>query len=82
MKKMLTLLAAAMMSVSAASQAAEQSMALVVSTLNNPFFVTLKEGAEAKAKDLATRARAVGCACSQGANALAAIGLSLAKSGE
>lgn len=25
---------------------------LVVSTLNNPFFVTLKEGAEAKAKDL------------------------------
>ncbi len=55
MKKMLTLLAAAMMSVSAASQAAEQSMALVVSTLNNPFFVTLKEGAEAKAKELGYR---------------------------
>ena len=55
MKKMLTLLAAAVMSVSAASQAAEQSMALVVSTLNNPFFVTLKEGAEAKAKALGYR---------------------------
>ena len=30
----------------------QKSLALVVSTLNNPFFVTLKEGAEAKAKEL------------------------------
>lgn len=30
----------------------QKSIALVVSTLNNPFFVTLKEGAEAKAKEL------------------------------
>ena len=30
----------------------QKSLALVVSTLNNPFFVTLKEGAEAKAKKL------------------------------
>ncbi|MFZ5968578.1 MAG: ribose ABC transporter substrate-binding protein RbsB [Bacillota bacterium] len=29
-----------------------QKMGLVISTLNNPFFVTLKEGAEAKAKEL------------------------------
>ena len=52
MNKMLTLIAVAVMSLCAATQAAEQSMALVVSTLNNPFFVTLKEGAEAKAKEL------------------------------
>jgi len=31
---------------------AEDTIGLVLSTLNNPFFVTLKEGAEAKAKDL------------------------------
>ena len=31
---------------------AKDTMALVVSTLNNPFFVTLKDGAEAKAKEL------------------------------
>ena len=30
----------------------KESIALVVSTLNNPFFVTLKEGAETKAKEL------------------------------
>ena len=35
MNKMLTLIAVAVMSLSAATQAAEQSMALVVSTLNN-----------------------------------------------
>lgn len=52
MNKMLTLIAVAVMSLSAATQAAEQSMALVISTLNNPFFVTLKDGAEAKAKEL------------------------------
>lgn len=32
--------------------AATQKVGLVLSTLNNPFFVTLKEGAEAKAKEL------------------------------
>lgn len=31
---------------------AKTTMALVVSTLNNPFFVTMKDGAEQKAKDL------------------------------
>lgn len=31
---------------------AQDTLALVVSTLNNPFFVTLKEGAEAKAGEL------------------------------
>lgn len=31
---------------------AQDTLALVVSTLNNPFFVSLKEGAEAKAKEL------------------------------
>ncbi|MCZ4280646.1 ribose ABC transporter substrate-binding protein RbsB [Kiloniella laminariae] len=31
---------------------AEDTLALVISTLNNPFFVTLKEGAEAKASEL------------------------------
>ena len=35
-----------------AAQSPDNTMALVVSTLNNPFFVTLKEGAEAKAKEL------------------------------
>ena len=44
--------AATVMLGSTASAVAQDSMALVVSTLNNPFFVTLKEGAEAKAKEL------------------------------
>lgn len=44
--------AATVMLGSSASVMAQDSMALVVSTLNNPFFVTLKEGAEAKAKEL------------------------------
>ncbi|EKV28156.1 Ribose ABC transport system, periplasmic ribose-binding protein RbsB [Caenispirillum salinarum AK4] len=42
---------AALLGSSVAAQAAD-TMALVVSTLNNPFFVTLKEGAESKAKEL------------------------------
>ena len=37
---------------SSAATANDKTMALVVSTLNNPFFVTLKEGAEAKATEL------------------------------
>ncbi len=53
MKKLATLISAALLSTSFASTAAAQdTMAMVVSTLNNPFFVTMKEGAEAKAKDL------------------------------
>ncbi|WP_413203581.1 ribose ABC transporter substrate-binding protein RbsB [Rhodospirillum sp. A1_3_36] len=43
--------AAALMGGVSAAQAADK-LALVVSTLNNPFFVTLKDGAEAKAKEL------------------------------
>lgn len=35
-----------------AAQEGAKKVGLVVSTLNNPFFVTLKEGAEAKAKEL------------------------------
>ncbi|MGP6257070.1 substrate-binding domain-containing protein, partial [Aeromonas salmonicida subsp. salmonicida] len=50
MKKLNTLLAAAIMSVLGTAQAADQTLAMVVSTLNNPFFVTMKEGAEAEAK--------------------------------
>lgn len=37
---------------SATAALAESTIALVVSTLNNPFFVTLKEGAEEKAAEL------------------------------
>jgi ribose transport system substrate-binding protein len=36
----------------ASNEEAAQKIGLVVSTLNNPFFVTLKEGAEATAKEL------------------------------
>ncbi|PSU35685.1 ribose ABC transporter substrate-binding protein RbsB [Photobacterium lutimaris] len=53
MKKLATLISAAVLSASFSSTAAAQdTMAMVVSTLNNPFFVTMKEGAEAKAKEL------------------------------
>jgi ribose transport system substrate-binding protein len=34
------------------SAQAEQTLALAISTLNNPFFVTMREGAEAKAQEL------------------------------
>lgn len=53
MKKLLKMAVAAsvLLGTTAAVQAAD-TMALVVSTLNNPFFVTLKEGAEAKASEL------------------------------
>lgn len=49
MKLKLTLLAAAL---SASLAHAQDTLALVVSTQDNPFFVTLKEGAENKAKEL------------------------------
>lgn len=53
MKKLLQLTAAAaVFAATTFSAQAQDSMALVVSTLNNPFFVTLKEGAEAKANEL------------------------------
>ena len=53
MKKLATLISAALLSstVSVAAHA-QDTMAIVVSTLNNPFFVTMKDGAEAKAKEL------------------------------
>lgn len=53
LKKLTTLLSAAMLTstMSIAAQA-QDTMAIVVSTLNNPFFVSMKDGAEAKAKAL------------------------------
>ncbi|PKF50461.1 ribose ABC transporter substrate-binding protein RbsB [Enterovibrio nigricans] len=53
MKKLSMLISAVLLSstVSVAAQA-QDTMAIVVSTLNNPFFVTMKEGAENKAKEL------------------------------
>lgn len=53
MKKLLQLTAAAAVFAATTFTAqAQDTMALVVSTLNNPFFVTLKEGAENKAEEL------------------------------
>ncbi|WP_068086138.1 ribose ABC transporter substrate-binding protein RbsB [Polycladidibacter stylochi] len=45
-------LGTAMLLGTTAHSMAADSMALVVSTLNNPFFVSLKDGAEAKAKEM------------------------------
>ncbi|MFD0982770.1 ribose ABC transporter substrate-binding protein RbsB [Tropicimonas aquimaris] len=53
MKKLFGLATAtAMLLGSTAPSFAADTLALVVSTLNNPFFVTLKEGAEGKASEL------------------------------
>lgn len=53
MKKLIGMaLATTLMLGTSVSAMAQDSMALVISTLNNPFFVTLKEGAEAKANEL------------------------------
>lgn len=52
MRKFLTAALAATAIMASASAQAADSIALVVSTLNNPFFVNLKNGAEAKAKAL------------------------------
>ncbi|GHA11237.1 ribose ABC transporter substrate-binding protein RbsB [Oceanisphaera arctica] len=53
MKKLTTLLSAALVSATMTSGAyAKDTLALVISTLNNPFFVTMKEGAEQKAQEL------------------------------
>lgn len=53
MKKMTRMLitAATVAGMSVSAQA-EQTLALAISTLNNPFFVTMQEGAEAKAQEL------------------------------
>ena len=53
MKKISTLVSAAILSATvSASAMAQDTLAIVVSTLNNPFFVSMKEGAEQKAKEL------------------------------
>lgn len=52
MKLKHTLLAAALAASITAPAMAKDTIALVISTLDNPFFVTLKEGAEKQAKAL------------------------------
>lgn len=53
MKKLTTLLSVALLGATMSSGAyAKDTLALVISTLNNPFFVTMKEGAEQKAAEL------------------------------
>ncbi|EPJ52212.1 MAG: ribose ABC transporter, periplasmic D-ribose-binding protein [Osedax symbiont Rs2] len=56
MKKIFTAVSAiaavAALTFSFSAQAADGKLALVVSTLNNPFFVSMKEGAEQKAAEL------------------------------
>ncbi|WP_022942504.1 ribose ABC transporter substrate-binding protein RbsB [Psychromonas hadalis] len=52
-KKLTTLISAAVISASFSTTVmAQDTIAMVVSTLNNPFFVTMKEGAEKKAEEL------------------------------
>ena len=52
-KKLATVVSAALLSASLTGNAlAKDTLAMVVSTLNNPFFVTMKEGAEQKANEL------------------------------
>ncbi|SNZ20197.1 ribose ABC transporter substrate-binding protein RbsB [Cohaesibacter gelatinilyticus] len=52
MKKFIGMaLATSLMLGTSVSAKAEETLALVISTLNNPFFVTLKEGAEKKAAE-------------------------------
>jgi ribose transport system substrate-binding protein len=53
MKTITTLISAAVISASfSATAMAQDTLALVVSTLNNPFFVSMKDGAEKKADQL------------------------------
>ncbi|SJL84178.1 ribose ABC transporter substrate-binding protein RbsB [Vibrio palustris] len=53
MKKLATIISTVLLgSTMSVSAHAKDTMAIVVSTLNNPFFVSMKEGAEAKAKEL------------------------------
>ncbi|GIU27762.1 ribose ABC transporter substrate-binding protein RbsB [Shewanella schlegeliana] len=52
-KKASVMLAAALLpSLVSFSASAQDAIAIVLSTMNNPFFVTMKDGAEAKAKEL------------------------------
>lgn len=53
MNKLTALVSAAVLaSTMSVSAHAKDTMAIVLSTLNNPFFVSMKDGAEAKAKEL------------------------------
>ncbi len=52
MKKLTTLLAAVILASFSTAAMAQETIALVVSTLNNPFFVSMKDGAEKKAQEL------------------------------
>jgi len=53
MKKLMTLAMALVLSLALGVSAhAKDTIALVVSTLNNPFFVTLKDGAVQKAEEM------------------------------
>lgn len=53
MKKLATVISTVLLgSTLSVSAHAKDTMAIVISTLNNPFFVSMKEGAEAKAKEL------------------------------
>lgn len=53
MKKLATLISAVALSATVSANAmAKDTMALVISTLNNPFFVSLKEGAQKEANKL------------------------------
>ncbi|MGS0675141.1 ribose ABC transporter substrate-binding protein RbsB [Shewanella sp. 0m-4] len=52
-QKVSVLLSVALLSASAPfSASAQDAIAIVLSTMNNPFFVSMKDGAEAKAKEL------------------------------
>lgn len=55
MKKFAVICIIALMSVATSVSAEEITLGLSLSTLNNPFFVTLKEGAEAKAGELGVK---------------------------
>ncbi|MCE0495045.1 ribose ABC transporter substrate-binding protein RbsB [Vibrio salinus] len=53
MKKIATIMSAALLaSTMSVTAKAQDTIAIVLSTLNNPFFVSMKDGAEAKAKEL------------------------------
>lgn len=55
MKKLATLASAIALSATLSANAmAKDTIALVVSTLNNPFFVSMKDGAQQEANKLAT----------------------------
>lgn len=57
--RLLVMFSVLVLAFAAAVPAAAQSVGLAVSTLNNPFFVDLKEGAEAKAAELGLTLRVV-----------------------